>query len=123
MQDKTNSYRLGETGERPWGRWAVTDVGPGFAVKRITVKAGERLSLQRHQYRHEHWIIVKGSAVISLDGAEKSLRENAAVFVPIGTTHRLFNAGTDNLVAIEVQAGPRLYETDIERLQDNYGRG
>lgn len=122
MQDKFNSYRLGETGERPWGSWAVTDVGPGFAVKRITVAAGERLSLQRHQYRHEHWIIVSGSAVVSLDGAERALRENEVVFVPIGTAHRLFNPGPDDLIVIEVQYGLRLDETDIERLQDNYGR-
>jgi mannose-6-phosphate isomerase-like protein (cupin superfamily) len=122
MQDKFNSYHLGERGERPWGNWAVTDVGPGFAVKRITVGAGEKLSLQRHRYRHEHWIIVCGSAIATLDGAEKTVNENETVFVPIGSVHRLFNPGPDDLIVIEVQYGPRLDETDIERLQDNYGR-
>ena len=122
MQEKFNSYRLGETGERPWGSWAVTDVGPGFAVKRITVGAGERLSLQRHQYRNEHWIIVGGSAMVSLDGIERIVGENETVFVPIGTAHRLFNPGPDDLIVVEVQYGLRLDETDIERLQDSYGR-
>ena len=123
MSDRINSYRTTETGNRPWGSWTVIDAGPGFAVKRIVVKAGGKLSLQRHQWRAEHWIVVGGSAQISLDGAEATLRENESVFIPIGAVHRLANPGPGDLVVIEVQHGSRLEETDIQRLQDDYGRG
>src|SRR5438445_1443614 len=101
MSDKINSYRTTETGNRPWGNWTVIDAGSSFVVKRIVVKAGEKLSLQRHQWRAEHWIVVGGFAEISLDGAESTLRENESVFIPIGTVHRLANPGPSDLVVIE----------------------
>lgn len=115
-------YRRGETSERPWGRWEVLDTGPGFAVKRITVKPGAALSLQLHHYRSEHWIIVSGTAWVTLGEDTFDLRTNQSTFIPVKTKHRIENPGDDSLEFIEVQCGERLDENDIVRIKDNYGR-
>ncbi|RMF71306.1 MAG: cupin domain-containing protein [Alphaproteobacteria bacterium] len=118
----TNSYEVGASDERPWGRWTVLDVGDGFAVKRIEVHGGHRLSLQRHRHRAEDWILVQGEAVVRVGEEEMHLKAPARVHIPVGSLHQIANPGTTTLVFIEVQTGPVLDEADIERISDDYGR-
>lgn len=107
---------------RPWGSYQRIDGGEHFQVKRITVKPGAKLSLQRHAKRAEHWVVVHGSARVTLGEKVFILKENESTYVPVGTAHRLENAGPEPLDIIEVQTGPYLGEDDIERLDDVYGR-
>lgn len=117
---------LGEdagTGEqRPWGAYVVLDDGPYAKVKRITVEPGQRLSYQRHHRRAEHWFVVAGTALVTLDGVDREVTPGQAVDIPLGTAHRVKNAGTEPLVFIEVQRGDYFGEDDIVRLNDDYGR-
>ena len=107
---------------RPWGDYESIDHSDRFQVKRITVKPGERLSLQKHHHRAEHWIVVKGTAVVTCDDKEFLLSENESTYIPIGSVHRLENPGKIPLELIEVQSGTYLGEDDIERFDDKYGR-
>lgn len=107
---------------RPWGSYDSIDNGNRFQVKRITVKPGEKLSLQKHHHRAEHWIIVRGTAEVSRDDETFLLSENESTYIPIGAVHRLYNPGKIPLELIEVQSGAYLGEDDIERLDDRYGR-
>lgn len=107
---------------RPWGSYDSIDMGSRFQVKRITVKPGEKLSLQKHHHRAEHWIVVSGTAEVTRGDDTFLLAENESTYIPIGTVHRLANPGKIPLELIEVQSGTYLGEDDIERLQDNYGR-
>ena len=107
---------------RPWGSYDSVDAGPRFQVKRLTVKPGAILSLQKHQHRAEHWVVVKGTARITRGDDVFLLNENQSTFIPIGTVHRIENPGTEPLQIIEVQSGGYLGEDDIIRLDDNYGR-
>lgn len=108
---------------RPWGNYDAIDEGPRFKVKRITVKAGEKLSVQMHHHRAEHWIVVSGTAIVRNGDCEQMVTENQSVFIPIGGIHSLENPGKIPLELIEVQTGPYLGEDDIVRLEDRYGRG
>ena len=107
---------------RPWGDYESIDHAERFQVKRITVKPGERLSLQKHHHRAEHWIVVNGTAVVTCDEKEFLLSENESTYIPIGAVHRLENPGKIPLELIEVQSGTYLGEDDIERFDDKYGR-
>lgn len=107
---------------RPWGSFTAVDAGDGFQVKRITVAPGGRLSLQRHARRAEHWVVVKGTATVTRDGAVIELQANQSTYIPIGMAHRLENRQREPLHLIEVQSGAYLGEDDIERLEDVYGR-
>ncbi|WP_257293783.1 mannose-1-phosphate guanylyltransferase/mannose-6-phosphate isomerase [Endozoicomonas sp. YOMI1] len=107
---------------RPWGAYDAIDVGERFQVKRIMVKPGARLSLQKHYHRAEHWIVVKGTALVEIDGKEILLTENQSTYIPIGAVHRLENPGKFDLELIEVQSGGYLGEDDIVRFEDTYGR-
>ncbi len=107
---------------RPWGSYDSVDAGPRFQVKRLTVKPGAILSLQKHRYRAEHWVVVKGTARITRGEDVFLLSENESTFIPIGTVHRIENPGTEPLQIIEVQSGSYLGEDDIVRLDDHYGR-
>ncbi len=107
---------------RPWGFFEVLAEGPGHKVKRITVYPGQRLSLQRHRHRQEHWFIVSGVGVVTRDGEEVSLTAGMSVDILAGTDHRIANPGTGPLVFVEVQQGDYLGENDIERIDDDYGR-
>lgn len=107
---------------RPWGDYTDTDQGPRFRVKRIIVKPGGCLSLQRHQHRSEHWVIVEGEAQVALGGDKVTLKANQSTYIPKGVVHRLENTGTEPLHLIEVQVGDYVGEDDIERLEDTYGR-
>ena len=93
-----------------------------FQVKRITVKPGARLSLQTHQHRAEHWIVVRGTARVTRDDEVFELHENESTYIPLGAKHRLENPGTELLELIEVQSGSYLGEDDIVRFEDVYGR-
>lgn len=107
---------------RPWGWYDSIDEEERFKVKRIQVKAGARLSLQKHHHRAEHWIIVKGTAEITCGDKVFLLSENQSTYIPLGEIHRLANPGTIPLEIIEVQSGSYLGEDDIVRFEDTYGR-
>ena len=107
---------------RPWGWYEGIDSAERFQVKRIMVKPGQRLSLQLHHHRAEHWIVVSGTARVTRDGEEVLVTENQSTFIPLGTAHRLENPGKIPLHLIEVQSGSYLGEDDIVRLQDDYRR-
>lgn len=108
---------------RPWGWYDSIDQGDRFKVKRIQVNPGASLSLQKHQYRAEHWIVVKGVAEITCGDKTILLKENQSTYIPLGETHRLINPGLEPLEIIEVQSGSYLGEDDIIRIADDYGRG
>ncbi len=108
--------------QRPWGSYQTVDRGERFQTKRIIVKPGGKLSLQRHQHRSEHWVVVDGIAEVTIGNETKLLRENESVYVPAGTLHRLVNPGEQLLHLIEVQCGSYLGEDDIVRVDDEYGR-
>ena len=110
------------TVRRPWGSYTVLQEGPGFKIKRIEVRPGGRLSLQRHAQRSEHWVVIAGRATVTSGARELELAVNESTFIPIGTPHRLENRGADPLQIIEVQVGAYVGEDDIERLDDQYGR-
>jgi mannose-1-phosphate guanylyltransferase/mannose-6-phosphate isomerase len=107
---------------RPWGSYDSVDAGPRFQVKRLTVKPGAKLSLQKHAHRAEHWVVVKGTARITRDDEVFDLKENESTYIPIGAVHRIENPGTEPLQIIEVQSGGYLGEDDIVRIEDTYGR-
>jgi mannose-1-phosphate guanylyltransferase/mannose-6-phosphate isomerase len=107
---------------RPWGSYQTVDAGDRFQVKHIMVKPGGRLSLQKHAKRAEHWVVVQGTAQVTCDDKVFVLKENESTFIPLGSTHRLENLGTEPLRLIEVQSGSYLGEDDIVRLEDVYGR-
>ena len=108
---------------RPWGYYQDIDIAPRYRVKRIVVKPGSKLSLQKHFHRSEHWVVVKGTAEVTLGTDERSVHENESIYIPIGSVHRLANPGKIRLELIEVQVGSYLGEDDIVRLDDVYGRG
>jgi mannose-1-phosphate guanylyltransferase / mannose-6-phosphate isomerase len=107
---------------RPWGWYDSIDRGDGFQVKRIGVKPGASLSLQKHHHRAEHWIVVKGTAEVTNGDQVLILRENQSTYIPLGVVHRLRNPGQVELEIIEVQSGNYLGEDDIVRFEDTYGR-
>jgi mannose-1-phosphate guanylyltransferase / mannose-6-phosphate isomerase len=108
---------------RPWGYYQDVDIAPRYRVKRIVVKPGSKLSLQKHLHRSEHWVVVKGTAEVTLGNAVRSVHENESIYIPIGSIHRLANPGKIPLELIEVQVGSYVGEDDIVRLDDVYGRG
>ena len=107
---------------RPWGNYDSLAVGTGFQVKRIVVKPGAALSLQRHQHRAEHWIVVSGTAEVTCNERVFELSENQSTYIPLGSKHRLRNTTDQPVELIEVQSGDYLGEDDIERFDDVYGR-
>jgi len=108
--------------QRPWGWYRVTDAGSQFQVKRIVVNPGGRLSLQKHKYRAEHWVVVSGEATVTIDQCVKAVRPNEHVYIPLGAVHRLENFGCAPVELIEVQSGTYLGEDDIVRIEDIYNR-
>ena len=107
---------------RPWGWFQTMDEGRRFKVKRICVKPGAKLSLQKHWHRSEHWVVVSGTALVTRDDSEYTLRENESTYLAAGTVHRLANPGHVDLHMIEVQSGEYVGEDDIVRIADDYGR-
>jgi mannose-1-phosphate guanylyltransferase/mannose-6-phosphate isomerase len=107
---------------RPWGWFESIDQGPRFQVKRLMAAPGATLSLQYHRHRAEHWVVVSGVAEVTCDGRVFRLEENQSTYVPLGSSHRLANPGSEPVEIIEVQSGDYLGEDDIVRLEDTYGR-
>lgn len=107
---------------RPWGKYDGVDIGDRYQVKRITVNPGAKLSVQKHQHRAEHWVVVKGTANVTKGDEVIMLSENQSIYIPLGEVHALENPGKIPLELIEVQSGSYLGEDDIERFEDKYGR-
>ena len=113
---------LPATVHRPWGTYATLKQQDGYQVKRITVAPGQKLSLQYHHKRAEHWVVTRGQALVQIGDEEFETGPGEYRYIPLGEKHRLTNTGTDELVLIEVQVGDYLGEDDIVRLDDVYGR-
>lgn len=111
-----------KTAYRPWGGYSSVLNGERFQVKRLFVKPGKKLSLQKHHHRSEHWIVVRGTAEVTIDANVQMVSENQSVYLPLGCTHRLANPGKILLELIEVQTGSYLGEDDIIRIEDEFGR-
>ena len=121
-EQKRPEYEFHREVYRPWGKYDSIDNGERFQVKRITVKPGEKLSVQMHHHRAEHWIVVSGTANVTIDDSVAMLTENQSIYIPIGAVHVLENPGKIPLELIEVQSGSYLGEDDIVRFSDRYGR-
>ena len=119
---KEDLETTGRFDRRPWGSFTVLDEGEGFKVKRIEVLPGKRLSYQKHAKRAEHWVVVKGTAKVTLDDRELIITTGETVDIAVGAAHRVESASDETLIFIEVQRGSYLGEDDIVRLQDDYGR-
>ena len=117
-----NNYKRGDHDTRPWGTWEVLDSEANFCVKRIKVIPGGKLSLQLHHFRSEHWVIVKGEALITLGDKQIVKKAGENVFIPVEVRHRIQNNTDQDVEFIEVQIGDNLDENDIVRLEDVYGR-
>lgn len=107
---------------RPWGHYDLVDFGDRYQTKRIVVKPGAKLSVQKHHHRAEHWVVVKGTAWIQKDGENILVTENESIYIPVGVVHSLENPGVIPLEMVEVQSGSYLGEDDIVRFHDQYGR-
>lgn len=107
--------------QRPWGWFEQLGCGPGYLVKRLCIRAGQRISLQRHRHRLEHWVVVAGQGELQCNGERVPALPGTTLLVPLGAVHRA-SAGDQDLVIIEVQRGDQLSEDDIERLADDYQR-
>jgi mannose-6-phosphate isomerase-like protein (cupin superfamily) len=107
--------------QRPWGWFETLARGDRYQVKRLCIHAGERISLQRHRWRSEHWVVVGGSGLLECDGVTQTAAPGISLFIPAGAVHRASATGTDLLI-VEVQRGDQLREDDIERLADDYRR-
>jgi mannose-6-phosphate isomerase len=111
-----------EHDERPWGSYTVLEDAADHKVKTITVSPGKRLSYQRHQHRAEHWFVVKGVGLVTLDGEQFEVEAGSTIDIPMQSAHRVENTGGSDLVFIEVQHGRSFEESDIVRLEDDFGR-
>ena len=111
-----------EISERPWGRYEVILENSGYKVKKITVNPGGKLSLQSHEHRSEYWIIVSGTAKVTIGETTQKRQTGTSVFIPQGSRHRLENESYESMELIEVQLGDYLGEDDIKRYEDIYGR-
>lgn len=120
--ENRSEYKLAREVFRPWGKYDSIDFGTRDQVKRITVNPGEKLSIQKHYHRAEHWVVVNGTAEVTKDNETYVLTENESIYLPIGCVHALFNPGKIPLELIEVQTGSYLGEDDIVRFEDIYGR-
>jgi mannose-6-phosphate isomerase len=107
---------------RPWGSYTVLDEAENYKVKRIEVLPHKRLSYQKHAHRAEHWMVVGGTAKVTLDGKEITVPTGGVIDIAVGAAHRIENVGAEKLVFIEIQRGSYLGEDDIQRLQDDFGR-
>ncbi|GHC72717.1 mannose-1-phosphate guanylyltransferase/mannose-6-phosphate isomerase [Limoniibacter endophyticus] len=125
LLEDAKTARLAEehrTVYRPWGGYSQLQKGDRFQVKRIFVKPGKKLSLQKHHHRSEHWVVVRGTADVTIDDKTVTITENQSVYIPQGSVHRMANPGKIQLEVIEVQTGSYLGEDDIVRIEDDFGR-
>lgn len=119
---QTQLHNIHLTAHRPWGTYTILEENSYYKIKRIVVKPGKRLSLQKHFHRSEHWIVVSGTAIVQVGEKEELIKTNESTYIPIGETHRLSNPGKIDLVLIEAQVGGYLGEDDIVRMKDEYNR-
>jgi mannose-1-phosphate guanylyltransferase len=110
------------TAHRPWGTYTVLEDTPGYKIKRIVVKPGKRLSLQKHYHRNEHWIVVSGTATVTVGEETRLIRPNESTYIKMGEIHRLANDGVLPVILIEAQVGEYTGEDDIVRLEDDFKR-
>ena len=122
IRKTTELHSIHLTGHRPWGTYTILEDSDGYKIKRIEVKPGKRLSLQRHKHRNEHWIIVSGQATVTINDDVLLLNENESTYIKAGDIHRLSNDTNEPLVIIEAQVGSYTGEDDIERLDDDFKR-
>ena len=124
LLDENHQHLLSEHTKvnRPWGWFEIVDEGKKFKVKRIQVNPGAKLSYQSHAFRNEHWVVVRGRAIIIQDGKEMILEHDQSTYIKKGIKHQLINNENTNLEIIEVQTGTKVIEEDIQRFEDNYGR-
>jgi len=108
------------TAHRPWGTYTILEENHKYKIKRIVVKSGKRLSLQKHFHRSEHWIVVEGTALVTIEDKEALVRPNESTYIPMGKLHRLENPGKVDVVLIEAQVGEYLGEDDIVRIEDDF---
>jgi mannose-1-phosphate guanylyltransferase len=121
-KENTALTNIHQTGYRPWGSYTVLEDSPGYKIKRIEVKPGKRLSLQKHFHRNEHWIVVSGCATVTVGDNVFILNPNESTYIKAGQVHRLENQGKLPLVIIEAQVGEYTGEDDIVRIEDDYAR-
>ena len=122
VRKTTQLHNIHLTGHRPWGTYTVLEETPGYKIKRIEVKPGKRLSLQKHYHRNEHWIVVSGTATVTVGDETKLVRPNESTYIKMGELHRLANEGKIPVVLIEAQVGEYTGEDDIVRLSDDFQR-
>jgi len=122
IKKTTELHHVHLTGYRPWGSYTVLEESEGYKIKRIQVKPQGRLSLQRHKYRNEHWVVISGTATVTINEKTFLLRQNESTYIKAGDVHRLLNDTNEPLVIIEAQVGSYTGEDDIERLDDDYKR-
>ena len=122
LLDNKDEALIQKTIFRPWGNYHSIAKGTNWQVKKIIVKPNESLSLQMHNFRSEHWVVVSGIALVEINGKEKILDANQSIYIPPKSKHRLTNSGEEPLILIEVQSGNYLGEDDIVRFEDKYGR-
>jgi len=119
---ESNLHHIHLTAHRPWGTYTILEEGDKYKIKRIVVKPGKRLSLQKHFHRSEHWIVVEGTALVTVGDKETLVRPNESTYIPMGDIHRLENPGKVDVVLIEAQVGEYLEEDDIVRIKDDFQR-
>jgi len=122
-EQKSELHNIHLTGYRPWGSYTVLEDSPGYKIKRIEVKPGKRLSLQKHFHRNEHWIVVSGTATVTVGDETRLVRPNESTYIKMGEVHRLANDGIIPVVLIEAQVGEYTGEDDIVRIEDDFKRG
>jgi mannose-1-phosphate guanylyltransferase len=111
-----------QTAHRPWGTYTILEDTPGYKIKRIEVKPGKRLSLQKHFHRNEHWIVVSGTATVTVGDETRLVRPNESTYIKMGKSHRLANEGKIPVILIEAQVGEYTGEDDIVRVEDDFKR-
>lgn len=122
IRKNTDLHNIHLTGYRPWGTYTILEDTPGYKIKRIVVKPGKRLSLQKHYHRNEHWIVVSGTATVTVGNETKLIRPNESTYIKMGEIHRLANDGRVPVVLIEAQVGEYTGEDDIVRIDDDFQR-
>ena len=122
LKKTTQLHNIHLTGYRPWGSYTVLEDTPGYKIKRIEVKPGKRLSLQKHYHRNEHWIVVSGTATVTVGEKTELIRPNESTYIKMGEVHRLANEGKIPVVLIEAQVGEYTGEDDIVRIEDDFER-
>ena len=122
VRKKTQLHNIHLTAYRPWGTYTVLEDTPGYKIKRIEVKPGKRLSLQKHYHRNEHWIVVSGTATVTVGNKKELIRPNESTYIKMGEVHRLSNEGKIPVVLIEAQVGEYTGEDDIIRINDDFNR-